>query len=110
MKTYSFCSVLSSFVIAVLNIVFLTQLHLGVNGYFLSYVIAFTLSSIVAVIIGKQYVVLKNWKWDRNLFKNMIKFSLPMIPNSLLWWVSSSSDHLMVTQFISAAANGIYTV
>lgn len=110
MKAYSFCSVFSSFAIAVLNIVFLTRLQLGVSGYFLSYIIAFTLSSLIAIVIGKQYIVFREWKWDKELFGNMIKFSIPMIPNSLLWWVSSSSDHIMVTQFISAAANGIYTV
>nr|WP_295255863.1 oligosaccharide flippase family protein [uncultured Blautia sp.] len=110
MKAYSFCSVFSSFAIAVLNILFLTRMQLGVSGYFLSYIIAFTFSSLIAIIIGKQYIVFREWKWDKTLFCNMLKFSIPMVPNSLLWWISSSSDHIMVTQFISAAANGIYTV
>lgn len=110
MKAYSICSVLSSLIIAVLNIFFLTWMQLGVSGYFLAYIIAFTFSSLIAIIIGKQYTVFREWKWDKTLFRNMIKFSIPMIPNSLLWWVSSSSDHIMVTHFINAAANGIYTV
>lgn len=110
MKAYSICSVLSSLIIAVLNIFFLTRMQLGVSGYFLAYIIAFTFSSLIAIIIGKQYTVFREWKWDKTLFRNMIKFSIPMIPNSLLWWVSSSSDHIMVTHFINAAANGIYTV
>lgn len=110
MKAYSICSVLSSLIIAVLNIFFLTWMQLGVSGYFLAYIIAFTFSSLIAIIIGKQYTVFREWKWDKTLFRNMIKFSIPMIPNSLLWWVSSSSDHIMVTYFINAAANGIYTV
>lgn len=110
MGMYSFCSVFSSLAIALLNILFLTKLHLGVSGYFLSYIVAFSLSSLMAIIAGKQFVVFKHWKWDGQLFREMIRFSIPMIPNSLLWWVSSSSDHIMVTHLIGAAANGIYTV
>lgn len=110
MKTYVLCSVVSSLLVAVLNIFFLTKFHMGVKGYFLAFIIAYYVSTVIAVIAGKQYRVVTHWKFDASLFREMIKFSLPMIPNSLLWWVSSSSDHIMVSHIISTAANGIYTV
>lgn len=110
MKTYTLCSVISSLLVAVLNIILLTKFRLGVKGYFLAFIIAYYVSTTIAVIAGKQYRVVFQWKFDVKLFKEMIKFSLPMIPNSLLWWVSSSSDHIMVSYIISTAANGIYTV
>ena len=38
----------------------------------------------------------------------MIKFSLPLIPTSLLWWVVNVSDRYFVKYMISDAANGLY--
>lgn len=110
MFAYTACGVVSSAAIAVLNILFLRYLHWGIRGYFLSYIIAYCISSTIAVIVGRQYIVLSKWKLDLELFKKMLLFSLPLIPNSLMWWVSNCSDRVMVTYILGTAANGIYTV
>lgn len=110
MMSYTVCNVFSSLCIAILNIVFLTKYRLGIKGYFLSFIIAYFLSNLLAIVLGKQYDVIKKWNYDKKITKSMIYFSLPLIPNTLLWWVSSSADHIMVTNLIGAAANGIYTI
>lgn len=110
MKSYTICNIMASLIISILNIIFLKFLHLGVQGYFLAYIIAYYISSSIAIIIGKQYLVFKNWIFDKKLFRDMMLFSIPLIPNSLLWWITNSSDRVMVTFFIGAAANGVYAV
>lgn len=110
MRLYAFCSFVSSTGVAVLNLLFLLKFRLGINGYYLSYIFAYLVSSTIAVIYGKQWQVFKEWTFDKKLFKEMIFFSLPMIPNSIFWWISSSSDHIMVSFLLGTAANGIYTV
>ena len=40
----------------------------------------------------------------------MIKYSVILIPNSLMWWIMNSLDRIMVTSMISIEANGVYTV
>ncbi len=110
MVTYTICGIASTIIIALLNILFLKNFRLGVEGYFLSYIIGYSVSSIIAIIVGKQYLVLFKWNFNRRLFRKMIIFSLPLIPNSLMWWVSNFSDRIMVTYMIGIAANGIYTI
>ena len=40
----------------------------------------------------------------------MLLYSIPMIPATVFWWITSVSDRYMVKGFISASANGIYAV
>lgn len=110
LKSYTVCSILSSLGIAVLNILFLVKLNLGIEGYFLSYIIMYLISALVALIAGKQYQQIVNIRWDTTLFKEMTFFSLTLVPNSIMWWVTNSSDRIMVTYMVSAAANGLYSI
>ena len=110
MKSYTVCNIVASLTIAVLNIVFLRFFRWGIQGYFLSYIVAYYGSGVLAIILGKQYLIFRNWILDKKLFEEMIRFSLPLIPNSLLWWITNSSDRIMVTFFEGAAANGVYAI
>ena len=40
----------------------------------------------------------------------MLKYSIPLIPNSVIWWVINVSDRTLVTVFLGVAANGIYAI
>jgi len=39
----------------------------------------------------------------------MLRYSIPLIPNTVFWWIISVSDRYMVTAFVGQGANGIYT-
>lgn len=108
--SYTICSIVTSLVIAVLNILFLVILKAGITGYFWSYIIAYTLSLIFAFVLGKPYQVTGHWKFNLNLFKQISMFSIMLVPNSLMWWVINSSDRIMVSSMVSTSANGLLTV
>ena len=55
------------------------------------------------ILIGKNNV-------DKIKLKEMVRYSVVLIPNTFMWWIMNSSDRIMVTYMISAAANGIYAV
>ena len=40
----------------------------------------------------------------------MINYSIVLIPNTFMWWIINSSDRVLVTALLGAAANGIYAV
>lgn len=107
---YTFCGIFQTFLIALLNIVFLISLKKGIHGYFASYIIANFVCGLIAFVGGKQLATIKKIHFDKRLFIEMSKFSIMLVPNSIMWWVTSSSDRLMVTYLISAAANGVYSV
>lgn len=42
--------------------------------------------------------------------KEMLHYSIPLVPSALSWWVMGASDRYVVRLFINSAANGIYSV
>lgn len=84
-----------------LNIYFLAILKIGVYGYLL----AISLSNLVAVCYlacsSKAFrAIINSKKMNWNLAKEMVKYSLPMIPNYILWWVNNASDRFLITFFL----------
>ena len=42
--------------------------------------------------------------------KELLKYSLPLVPNSVCWWVVSACDRYVISFFLSVSANGIYSI
>lgn len=106
---YSIGNVLNTFLIAVLNILFLLIFKLGLLGYLLAYAISNLVISIYAIAVGKGYLAISE-NIDIVKMREMLKYSIVLIPNSFMWWIMNSSDHIMVTSMIGVAANGIYAI
>ena len=72
----------------------------------------------LAQFLGTVYVLIKTKafcyfdldKLDFSIVKEMSRYSLPLIPNSLSWWVISVSDRTLLTMFLGVKANGILAV
>lgn len=109
-KLYAIDSVLYTGVLMITNIVFLTTLKLGLEGYFLAIIISSALSIIFLITCGDIFRSSFHAKINTRLLKQMILFSLPMILNNVSWWIINSSDKMMIVHYLSAADSGIYSV
>lgn len=107
---YSIGNVLHTFLIAVLNILFLLVFKEGIEGYLKACIIANAIIAIYALIIGKGYRSFSFSRVDKKLLQRMVKYSIVLIPNSFMWWIMNSSDRIMVSSMVGIAANGIYAV
>lgn len=106
---YSIGNILNTLLIACLNILFLLAFKWGMSGYLLAYTIANFIVALYAFIVGKGYKAIK-CPLDKQIMRAMVKYSIVLIPNSFMWWIMNSSDHLMVTSMVGVAANGIYAI
>lgn len=98
----------TAFVI-ILNILFLAVFNIGVTGYVLSVVVADTFCTLILVIKEKLWWQI-TLKPDKSVLPSLLKYSIPLIPTTVFWWITSVSDRYMVNEMISSSANGIYTV
>lgn len=98
----------TAFVIA-LNILFLAVLRIGVVGYVLSVVLADFLCTVFLFIKEKLWRVI-TLKPDKDSFKKMMRYSIPLIPATVSWWITSVSNRYMVNGFMGSEANGILAV
>lgn len=104
-------SILSSFLLVVLNIIFLNIIQIGLTGYFWASIISISFQSIFLVNKLKvfKYSTLKV-KVDEKLENDMTIYSKPMIINSISWWINNASDRYIVSWICGVAVNGIYSI
>ncbi|MBQ4536501.1 MAG: oligosaccharide flippase family protein [Lachnospiraceae bacterium] len=110
LKAFAIGSILRTFLIAVFNILFLVVFQYGIEGYLMAFILSNILTGIYAFVAGNVIDVLKHYSFDKELFKRMVRYSLPIIPNSFMWWIIDSSNRIMITSMISVSASGIYAV
>jgi O-antigen/teichoic acid export membrane protein len=109
-KNYAIAGVINTILIISLNIFFLIVFKLGIKGYLLSYIIATIISSSYLFCVLKLHQFFKIKKFDKILLKQMMQYSLPMIPNSITWWVNTSLDKFVILFVLGQAATGLYAI
>lgn len=101
--------IINTSLVIVLNILFLAVFDMGIMGYVLSVVLADGLTALLIFLKEKLWNQI-TLKINKATFKSMLVYSIPMIPTTIFWWVTSVSDRYMVSGFIGTEANGIYAV
>lgn len=92
------------------NIFFLLTLHQGLKGYFLANILGTTVQMLCLTVALQlwKYITLKR---DNNEYKReMIHYSMPLVGNSVSWWINDASDRYIVTWMCGVEQNGIYSV
>lgn len=103
--------IISSVVAVGCNLLFIIVFKFGVIGYLVGYIIGMSASTLWYFFkVGIASQIISPFKLDKKTTKEMIRYSLPMTPNSISWWISNSSDRLLVTYYCGAGMNGIYSV
>lgn len=102
--------ILNTVLTIVYNILLLVVFDMGVVGYVLSVVLADLTVSVVLFISAKLYRDFSFVLFDRGVLRELLKFSLPYIPTTMLWLITSVSDRFIVTAYCGEAENGLYSV
>lgn len=110
LKHYAISNILNAILIVIFNIIFLIFLKKGIDGYLFAYILSEIFVIIYIILFGKVLNSIKKLKFDKKLTVNMIKFSLAIVPNSLLWWIINSSDRIMVSYFQNLSQTGLLAV
>lgn len=103
--------VIHTFLYLGINIIGLAILRWGIYGYLL----AIDISNVVAALflffyckLYQDFVPLR--KLDIGLAREMIKYSIPMIPDYISWWINNASDRYILSIFCGTSITGIYSV
>ena len=109
-KDLSFSSVVSSLVSILCNIYFLVVLDAGLLGYFYASIIGSAVQCAYLLVSTRPLKEHRLKRTDRQLEKDMVSYSSPMIANAISWWINNASDRYIVTWLCGVAANGVYAV
>lgn len=106
---YAVQGMINTALVVALNILFLAVWNMGVTGYVLSVVLADAACALLLFFREQLWRQLTLHPGAATL-REMLAYSVPMIPTTIFWWITSVSDRYMVTAFIGTDANGIYAV
>lgn len=102
--TSSIISVLSNFGFMVL---FMMVLKLGALGYFLSLLLADVMSMLYLLVRMNFFSYISLQFFSFEILGKMLRYSLPLIPNTISWFFINFFDQTIVTLLLGPAANGI---
>lgn len=104
----------SSVVYSLIYTIFTVQLvvvyKLRVDGILYANIAANIITFIFIYISGKYYANFDIKYFDFGFCKELIIFSLPLIPNALAWWLFSSANRYIVLYFLGLEVNGIWSI
>ena len=107
---FAIASILNSLTMLLLNILFLAIFKMDLRGYFLANCIAFLLPIAYLVVRLRLWRYIRKKSEDKKLKNEMIKYSSPLIMNTIGWWITNASDRYILTAMKGLSENGIYSV
>lgn len=107
---YAVGSFICSTSIIILNVICLVLLSMGATGMIFSIFVGNCLCCIFLFFKLKIYRYLSFDSFDKKVVKDIVKYSVPLVPNQLSIWIMNSSDKLIVSYFLGTSANGILAI
>lgn len=106
-KESAIAGVIQTFVIVLLNVLFLVYFKWGVVGYLTAYVLG-SLSSTIYLFLSCDVTRKYSLKLFKSETSSYISYSMPLVPNSISWWLMDSASRYIIRFIISLSAIGIY--
>jgi len=96
---FTICVIIGTTITVVLDILFLAVWDMGVTGYILAIALSDLTCSVILILSAKLHRYLRMDKLKKPVAKAMLKYSIPLIPNSALWWLTDYSDRFMLYKY-----------
>ena len=107
--TYAIGSFITGAFTVVLNVIFIVAFRWGAYGMLGATAISNFICAVYIFLKRKIYKYIKLKQFDKKILKEIIKYSVPLIPNMISWWIVSASDRTIISAVIGIAQNGIYS-
>lgn len=108
MFIYSMCGVILTALIAIFSVFLIPRYKL--EGYAYAIIIAHFMTFLYCVIFSRSYNYFDIKQISLKRFKEMILYSIPLIPNSMMWWLVNGINRPMMEHYLGLSAIGIYAV
>lgn len=94
----------------ILNIIMIVVLKFDGKSILISSFLSNIIGTIYLFFKLKIYKKINKKSSDTEITRDIIKYSWPLVPNTISWWLINVSDRTIVTFLISSSANGFYAI
>lgn len=109
-KKFAISGIINSIFMVLFQMMSLYIFYAGINGLLYSYVFAGLLACIYLEFHTKSLQHFRLQYINISQIKKLIGFGLPLVPNNISWWASSSVNRLIIITAISQNASGLFGV
>lgn len=107
---FSISCILTGLTTVVSNIFLICFMGMQAEGMIISMALANYVCSLYLFLRLKLYSKIDFKLVDHKLLKEMYKYSIPLIPNGISWWIVNVSDRTIIAWILGAGANGLYAI
>ena len=118
-KLIAVCAGISSLITFGLAVTLIGVIDLGIEGYFISVsagptaavAIYLTAGNIGSTLVAGFRSIARGTDKARNAkitLGSMLRYSLPLIPNSLFWWIGTSINRFFLSGMLGIASSGMF--
>lgn len=107
---YTLGSFITTVATIIFNIIFLVFMKQGASGMLQATFLGNLCCFCFLFICLKVYKFINIFYFDKKTLVDMLKYSLPLIPNQLSLWIINSSDRTIVSYFLNTGANGLLAI
>lgn len=105
---YSIASFLVTLSSLIINIVLIAGFRYGASSILIALIFSNIMGAIYLVFKLNLWRLIKIYSFNSTNVKEMLDYSLPLIPNAISWWIANTSDRLLIIYFLGTSFNGIY--
>lgn len=115
-KLFSVDGILATLTLFTFNMIFIEGFKMGIKGYFLSVILSDLCSAVFLFIVADLKKFLGRKYFSIKLTKEMLRFSLPLIPTIVMWTSTSLSDRIFLSNMhsdkveLGNSSTGLYDV
>lgn len=103
--------IITTFATCMWNLILLLVFKLGIRGYLIAYILGYATSFLYIFVKERLW---KFWislgKIDTMVVREVLAYCIPLIPNSISWWISDFSDRYILEFFWGASVIGVYAI
>ncbi len=107
---YAFMGIANAVLVTTFSAIVLLILNMKVGGILLALFIAQTITILCVFIFGKIYKEIELSSYDKTTAKSMVKYSWPLLPNAISWWLIDLGNRYIILFFLNEEYNGIYAI
>lgn len=107
---YSLGCIITAVTNILLNIILLLYFKMGLYSVFISTIVSNLFCAIFLFIRNKVINFISFKLISKKMSREMLSYSLPLVPNGIVWWIINTSDRTLISMIIGISANGIYSV
>lgn len=108
-KTFVAAGIMNAFFTALLSIILLAGVGMGIDGIFIAAIAAKVITLFFIDLRIKLFkIYIRNRFIVKSVSKELLKYSLPLIPVALCWWFITANNQFFIERYLGLTENGYY--